>query len=390
MALQGSFDGRVRQAIQEIEAGRMVILVDDEDRENEGDLVLAADRVNPESVNFMATHARGLICLTLTEDQVRRLGLAMMVDENRSSRSTAFTVSIEAREGVTTGISAFDRAHTIRVASSPSATPDDIVAPGHVFPLRGKPGGVLQRTGHTEGSIDLVRLASLAPAAVICEIMNDDGSMARLPDLERFAERHKLHILTIEDLIHFRLQHERLVKRIATYAFRPAGFAATWNAHVYEAIESKQYVALTLGQPDADRPTLVRMHRGSLFADLFAPEGGPLPGGISGGVHLNESMRRIEADGSGVVVYIPPVRADVAAEIRLLQERGTRPVAAGRTGDGRPPHRDFGLGAQVLLDCGLRRIRMLTSNPRKFVGLAGYGLEVVEHITIGASSAGRA
>ncbi len=382
MPLQGTFVERVQRAITEIHAGRMVILVDDEDRENEGDLVLAADIATPEAVNFMALNARGLICLTLTEDHVQRLGLPMMVEDNNSQRSTAFTVSIEAREGITTGISAFDRAHTIRVASAPAATARDIVSPGHIFPLRARPGGVLQRTGHTEGSVDLVRLAGHAPSAVICEIMNPDGTMARLPDLEVFAQKHGLHILTIEDLVHFRLQRDRLVRRIETVPFRPAGFEKTWQAHVYEGIESRQFLALSLGEMRADEPTLVRMHPGAMFADLFAPPHSPAgreP--IGGGVHLYEAMHKIEQAGSGVVVYIPPRRIDLAAELRSLRgeaPNGTRDVSP----SGAPAQREFGLGAQVLLDLGLQRIRIMTSNPRKFVGLGGYGLEVVEQVPL--------
>jgi 3,4-dihydroxy 2-butanone 4-phosphate synthase/GTP cyclohydrolase II len=383
MPLEGTFVERVQKAIAEIQAGRMVILVDDEDRENEGDLVLAADIATPQAVNFMAQHARGLICLTITEDQVQRLGLPMMVEDNHSQRSTAFTVSIEAREGVTTGISAHDRAHTIRVAAAPTATARDIVSPGHIFPLRARPGGVLQRTGHTEGSVDLARLAGHAPAAVICEIMNDDGSMARLPDLETFAAKHGLHILTIEDLVHFRLQRDRLVRRIESAPFRPAGFTKTWHAHVYEGIESRQFLALSLGDLRGDEPTLVRMHPGAMFADLFAPP--HTPAGrepVGGGVHLYEAMHKIEHEGRGVVVYIPPRRIDLAAELRTLRADETAPGARDVSATGAPAQREFGLGAQVLLDLGLTRIRIMTNNPRKFVGMGGYGLEVVEEVPL--------
>ncbi len=384
----GTFVERVQRAISEINAGRMVILVDDEDRENEGDLVLAADCVTAEAVNFMAVHARGLICLTITEEQVQRLGLHMMVEDNLSARSTAFTVSIEASEGVTTGISAFDRAQTVKVAAAPSATARDIVSPGHIFPLRARPGGVLQRTGHTEGSVDLARLAGHAPAAVICEIMNDDGSMARMPDLEVFAKRHGLHILTIEDLVHFRLQRDRLVRRIETVPFRPAGFQKTWQAHVYEGIESRQFLALALGEMRADEPTLVRMHPGAMFADLFAPPHAP-PGRepIGGGVHLFEAMHKIEEAGRGVVVYMPPRRIDLAAELRTLRSDAP-PGARDGSHSATPAQREFGLGAQVLCDLGLQRIRIMTNNPRKFVGLAGYGLEVVEQVALAEHDGG--
>ena len=383
MSLEGTFVERVQKAIADINAGRMVILVDDEDRENEGDLVCAADMASAEAVNFMAAHARGLICLDADRGAGgRRLGLPMMVDENRSERSTAFTVSIEAREGVTTGISAADRARTIRVASSPLAAPRDIVSPGHLFPLRARAGGVLQRTGHTEGSVDLARLAGRAPAAVICEIMNDDGTMARKPELLKFEERHGLHILTIEDLEHYRLQRDRLVHKVESLAFRPAGKHAMWNAHVYEAIESRQFLALTLGELSPERPTLVRMHTGGVFAVLFAPPHSPLgreP--VGGGAHLSEAMQKIEAEREGVVVYIPPHRIDLVHEVRTLRDEAT-PTVRDVAVDGSPAQREFGLGAQVLLDLGLRRIRIMTNNPRKFVGLHGYGLEFVDQVPL--------
>lgn len=383
MTLEGTFFERVQRAIAEVRAGRIVILVDDEERENEGDLVVAGELVTPEAINFMAVHGRGLVCLALTEDQVHKLGLPMMVDGARTSRETAFTVSIEARNGVTTGISVHDRAHTIRVAVAPDASPHDLVSPGHVFPLRARPGGVLQRTGHTEGSVDLARLAGRAPAGVICEIMNDDGTMARLPDLQRFAARHGLHILTIEDLIHYRIQRERLVRKIEEMVIRPAGFTKNWHAHVYEAIESRQFLALTLGEIEPEHPMLVRMHPGAVFADLFAPPHSPPDREITGGgAYLFEAMHKIESEGRGVVVYIPPSRVDLAHELRSL--RGGAPPVQTHEGTqaGMPAQREFGLGAQVLLDLGLRRIRLMTNNPRRLVGLAGYGLEVVEQVPL--------
>lgn len=373
---------RVQSALDDLRDGRMVILVDDENRENEGDLVMAADLVTPEAVNFMARHARGLICLTLTDEQVSRLELPMMVDDNRSHRSTAFTVSIEARSGVTTGISAHDRAHTMRVACAPDATPRDVVAPGHVFPLRARPGGVLQRTGHTEGSVDLAALAGRTPAAVICEIMNDDGTMARLPDLMIFAQIHNLKILSIEDLIQYRLQRERLVRRLESAPLQPAGFAREWTAHVYEALESRQFLALTLGDYVSQEPVLVRMHPGSMLADLFAPpHGGGERAFVGGGAVLFEAMHRMEQDGRGVVVYVPPTKVDLALELRYLRGEG---VVGPRdvNSEGETLQREFGLGAQVLLDLGLRKIRLATSNPRRLVGLSAYGLEVVEQVSL--------
>lgn len=382
MVLKGTFLERVQAALHELRNGRMVILVDDEDRENEGDLVLAADMVTPEAVNFMATHARGLICLTLTEEHVQRLALPMMVDENRSQRTTAFTVSIEAREGVTTGISAQDRSQTIKVACAPNAKPTDLVSPGHIFPLRARVGGVLQRTGHTEGSVDLARIAGHSPAAVICEIMNEDGTMARMPDLQKFAAKHNLLILSIEDLIQYRLQRERLIRKIESAPLRPAGFQSQWMAHVYEAGDARQFLALTLGELSATQPVLVRMHPGAMFADLFAPpHGGAGREVVGGGTYLFESMHRMEQEGSGVVVYVPPPRIDLAHELRFLRgetTQGLRDVGS----DGQPLQREFGLGAQVLLDLGLKRIRLATNNPRRLVGLAGYGLEVIEQVAL--------
>ncbi|MBL8682675.1 MAG: 3,4-dihydroxy-2-butanone-4-phosphate synthase [Myxococcales bacterium] len=386
MGLSGSYIDRVQKAITELRAGRMVILVDDEDRENEGDLVLCADLVTGESVNFMAMHARGLICLTMTEEMVQKLALPMMVDENRSQRTTAFTVSIEAREGVSTGISAQDRAHTIKVACAPDAKPQDLVSPGHVFPLRAKAGGVLQRTGHTEGSVDLARIAGRAPAAVICEIMNEDGTMARLPDLERFAEKHNLHILSIEDLIQWRLERERLVKKIESAPLRPAGFSREWTATVYETVEGRQFLSLTVGDLSGEQPVLVRMHPGAMFADLFAPpHGGGNREFIGGGTHLFEAMHRMESEGRGVVVYVPPPRIDLAHELRFLRGEGSKPPRDVGS-DGQPRQREFGLGAQVLLDLGLRRIRLATNNPRKLVGLSAYGIEVIEQVQLGGET----
>ena len=391
MTLPGTSEERVRRAVEAIREGRMVILTDDEDRENEGDIVLAAEKVTPEAINFMAKHARGLICLTLTEERCDALRLPMMVEKNRASLGTAFTVSVEAREGVTTGISASDRAHTIRVAVSPDAKPDDLVSPGHVFPLRARPGGVLQRTGQTEGSIDLAQMAGLNPSGVICEIMNDDGSMARMPDLLRFSAEHDLPLVTIEDLIQTRLKSDRLLRRVASSPFEPAGFTGTWQAHVYEAnVEGgRQFLALVLGAPSPDRPTLVRMHPGAMFADLFAParslDGRPT---VGGGTYLFEAMRRIEAEGCGVVVYVPPRRIDLTADLLALAS-GAPSRGHDLAGNGSPAQREHGLGAQLLVDLGVRKLRLLTNNPRRLVGLAGYGLEVVEMVTLGADPSGR-
>ncbi len=392
MPLEGTPEERARRAIDAIRAGRMVILTDDEDRENEGDLVLAAEKVTAEAINFMAKYARGLICLTLTEESIQQLRLPMMVEKNTASLGTAFTVSIEAREGVTTGISAADRAHTIRVASALDAKPDDLVSPGHVFPLRAKPGGVLQRTGQTEGSVDLARLAGLRPAGVICEIMNDDGTMARMPDLVRFAAEHDTPVVTIEDLIHYRLKTDRLVRRVTTSTFTPSGFSSTWTAHVYESttVSQRQFLALVVGEPDPDVPTLVRMHPGSVFSDLFAPahtlDGRPA---VGGGACLFEAMRRMERDGRGVVVYFPPTHTDLLDDLRAMAGEA-RHRAHDLVSQGSPAQREHGLGAQILMDLGLRKIRLVTSNPRRLVGLAGYGIEVIDVVDPMSSSPSRA
>jgi 3,4-dihydroxy 2-butanone 4-phosphate synthase/GTP cyclohydrolase II len=373
---------RVNAALDDIRAGRMVILVDDEDRENEGDLCMAAQFVTSEAINFMATHGRGLICVTLTEDHVERLGLPMMQAPGRAGPTlgTAFTVSVEARHGVTTGISAADRAHTTRVLVNPQCKPEDLVTPGHVFPLRSKNGGVLVRTGQTEGSVDLARLAGLIPAGVICEIMNDDGSMARMPDLERFAQRHALKILTIADLIQYRLQTERLVKRTSEHDIILDHTGTLWRAVTYEVvIDGRQFLALVKGDLTRDEPVLTRMHSGSTIADTFAstPK--------DGGRNLREAIRTIEDEGRGVVVYIPP-RADLAREldayVRAAEATAPDPHAS-------DPLREFGLGAQVLADLGLQKIRLLTNNPRKIAGIHGYGLDVVESVSLVALSRAR-
>lgn len=381
---------RVNVAISEIRAGRMVILVDDEDRENEGDLTMAAQFVTPEAVNFMATHGRGLICLTLTEEHVQRLGLPMMAAPGRSTPSlgTAFTVSVEARHGVTTGISAADRAHTMRVAAGAECGPEELVTPGHVFPLRARKGGVLVRTGQTEGSVDLARLAGLTPAGVICEIMREDGAMARMPDLEVFAKKHDLKIVTIADLIQYRLQTERLVRRVAQGVIRLDETGTDWTANVYEsATDGRQFVALTKGDPNGGAPVLCRMHSGSTIGDVFASTT------CDGGRNLREAIRRIEAERRGVIVYLPP-RLPPSEEIRSLlgtldsassAAPASEPGGASRRASvGDSPLREFGLGAQVLSDLGLNEIRLLTNNPRKIAGLSGFGLEVVDSVPLGA------
>jgi 3,4-dihydroxy 2-butanone 4-phosphate synthase/GTP cyclohydrolase II len=374
---------RIAGAITDIRAGKMIILVDDEDRENEGDLTMAAQFVTPEAINFMATHGRGLICLTLSEEQVDRLKLPMMASPGRAGPAlgTAFTVSIEARHGVTTGISAGDRAHTIRLAANPGTRPDEIVTPGHVFPLRARKGGVLVRTGQTEGSVDIARLADLTPAGVICEIMNDDGTMARMPDLERFAARHGLRILSIADLIGYRLFTERLVRRLGESTMVLDHTGSEWRAVVYgTTIDDRQFLALVKGDLAGGPPPLCRVHTGSTLADTFAATP------RDGGRHLREAILQIEASGRGALVYIAP-RGDMHRELESWRT-STEPPAATRTASpaastrGEQPLREFGLGAQVLVDLGLHEIRLLTNNPRKIAGIHGFGLEVVESLPL--------
>ncbi|MFO0693340.1 MAG: 3,4-dihydroxy-2-butanone-4-phosphate synthase [Polyangiales bacterium] len=364
---------RVLAALDDIREGKMVILVDDEDRENEGDLVMAADKTTPEAINFMAKHARGLICLSLNEDRIQQLDLPMMVDENRSTRSTAFTISIEARHGVTTGISAHDRAHTVLTAVAPDARPRDLVSPGHIFPLKARPGGVLQRTGHTEGSVDLARLAGCFPAGVICEIMKDDGTMARLPDLIEFGKEHNLRILSIADLIEYRLSREKLVKRLRSEPVTmPSG--REWTAHVYEveADDRRQFLAMQYGAVHQDQPTLIRVHTGSVLGDIFRVRMGRR-------VYMGDAVERIEQEGSGVVLFLPG-RPDPMADLAFYLGE---PIQI-QSSDQGEVLREYGLGAQVLADLGLHRVRIMTNRPRRVPSLEAYGLEIVDQILVSA------
>ncbi len=380
---------RVEAAIEDIRSGRMVILVDDEDRENEGDLCMAAELVTPEAINFMAKYGRGLICLTLTDERLRRLELPAMVEQNTSTFHTAFTVSVDAREGISTGISAADRARTIQVAVDPEAEPSDLVRPGHVFPLRAKPGGVLVRTGQTEGSVDLARLAGLQPAGVICEILNEDGTMARMPDLEKFADEHGLRIVTIADLIGYRLQRESLVERVGeskpvVRTTRP--FKTMVYANRVDSLH--HYVMMTPPDLDEhlspDEPVLVRVHIGCIPGDVLGV------GTCACGEHLRRSLDALEAEGRGVLLYLHPELRPMA--VVLEKHFG---VPGGRAPEIEPERiglpdtlRDLGVGAQILRDIGVRRLRLLTDNPKKIKGLEGYGLEIVERVPL--STGGRA
>jgi 3,4-dihydroxy 2-butanone 4-phosphate synthase/GTP cyclohydrolase II len=365
---------RVVEGLEDIRAGKMVILVDDEDRENEGDLTMAAEKITPEAINFMAKWGRGLICLTLTEDKADALELPLQSSRKGggSPFGTAFTVSIEARHGVTTGISAKDRATTIAAAVKHDAKAEDLITPGHIFPLRAKRGGVLVRTGQTEGSVDMARLAGLSPAGVICEIMNDDGSMARMPDLEKFAAQHQLRILSIADLIEYRLQQESLVERVAEATLTPSlpGVSAEFAAHVFAtAVEKTEYLALTLGDLRTPEPVLVRVQTACFPGDVFGSAA------CDCGAQLRAALQAIERAGRGVLLYVfPGGRQSLVNDVRshVLHQEQAR--VAGRE----HKLRDFGLGAQVLSQLGVKSLRLLTNNPKKIAGLEGYGITVVD------------
>ena len=364
---------RVQLGLEDIRSGKMVILTDDEDRENEGDLTMAADAVTPEAINFMATYGRGLICLTLTEGRVEQLKLPMMVANNQSPYHTAFTVSIEAREGVSTGISAHDRAHTIKVAIDPSKGPQDLVTPGHIFPLRARDGGVLVRTGQTEGSVDLARLAGLDPSGVICEIMNEDGSMARLPDLLTFGKRHNIRILSVADLIRWRLHHERQIDEILCNQVQVHPYGECTLRLFRSIVDNRLHIALIKGEIDGS-PIPVRVQAANPAMDVF--------GFTDSRERLACALGLLSHEERGVLLYLNISEGSTDAILASFQELfsdkdGPKPRSTGPKG-----LKDLGTGAQILLHLGVRKLRLMTNNPRKIVGLEGFGLQIVEYIPL--------